>query len=230
MQFEIALRYLPELLIGLGATSLLSLEVVVLGTFVGLLFTPPRISHRPVVRWFFWAVVNPFRILPVLVLLVWGFYALPLGLGVTISEWNVAVLALGLNMGAFCAEIFRKAVEEVDPDHVESAMLLGYSRIQAFRTIILPLAFRNASIPYLTQILQSTKLTVLAAMISVREVYHVTADIIQQTNRPLELYTMLALLMFVPLLALTLLVEFIEARHRGVGGARRWNWIDRSPA
>lgn len=230
MQFEIAIRYLPELLRGLGATVLLSLEVVIVGTLVGLLFTPLRISHRPFVRWFFWALINPFRILPVLVLLVWGFYALPLGLGLTVSEWNVAVLALGLNMGAFCAEIFRKAVEEVDPDHVESAMMLGYSRSQAFQTIILPLAFRNASIPYLSQVLQSAKLTVLAAMISVREVYHVTADVIQQTNRPLELYTMLALLMFVPLLALTLLVEFIEARRRGMGGARRWTWIKRTSA
>ena len=73
--------------------------------------------------------------------------------------------------------------------------------------------------------LQTIKLTVLAAIISVREVYHVTADVIQQTNKPLEMYTMLAILLFVPLLSITIVVEWAERRIGGSGRIKKWSWL-----
>lgn len=225
MDFNIALRYLPDLLVGLMSTILLSVEVIIVGTIIGLVFVPLRISHNPFVRWISWAIINPFRILPVLVLLVWGFYSFPIGLGITLPPWWVAVICLGLNMGAFCVEIFRKAVEEVPAEHVEAVQLLGLRRKTIWKKVILPLAYRNAGIPYLNQVLQTIKLTVLAAIISVREIYHVTADVIQQTNKPLEMYTMLALVLFVPLLFITLSVEWAERRFKGSGKFRKWYWI-----
>lgn len=225
MDFNIALRYLPDLLIGLLRTLVLSIEVIILGTLIGLVFVPLRISRSSFIRWVSWIIVNPFRILPVLVLLVWGFYSLPIGLGIALPPWWVAVICLGLNMGAFCVEIFRKAVEEVPAEHVEAVQLLGLKRKTVWKKIILPLAFRNAGIPYLNQVLQTIKLTVLAAIISVREIYHVTADIIQQTNKPLEMYTMLALVLFVPLLFITLAVEWAEKRIKQSGKFHGWFWI-----
>lgn len=227
MNLTIAWRYLPEFMEGLGATCLLSLESVVLGTILGLAVLPLRLSARRSVRWLAWVVVNPFRIVPLLVLLVWGFYSFPMWLGVRLDAWWVAVICLGLNMGAFCAEIFRKAVEEVSSEHVEAAQLLGMSRFATWKKIILPLASRNASIPYLNQVLQTIKLSVLAAIISVREIYHVTADVIQRTNKPLEMYTALALILFVPLLLLTLGVEYAENRTAASGRVKRWSWIER---
>jgi polar amino acid transport system permease protein len=225
VDWQLSLRYLPDLLEGLAATLLLSAEVILLGTILGLALVPLRISARAFVRMLAWWVINPFRILPVLVLLVWGFYAIPIGIGFRVEPWWVAVIALGLNMGAFCAEIFRKAVEEVPAEHVEAAQLLGFRRTAVWCRIVLPLASRNASVPYLNQVLQTIKLTVLAAMISVREIYHVSADIIQQTNKPLEIYTMLAIVLFVPLLGLTLLVEWTESRSRAHDTVQRWSWL-----
>ena len=225
MDFDIAIRYLPDLLVGLWKTALLSFEVIIFGTLIGILFVPLRIATNIYVRWISWAIINPFRILPVLVLLVWGFYSLPMGLGIRLQPWWVAVICLGLNMGAFCVEIFRKAVEEVPAEHVESAQLLGFKRMSVFLKIILPLAYRNANIPYLNQVIQTIKLTVLAAIISVREIYHITADLIQQTNKPLEMYTMLAIVLFIPLLFITLGVEWIERRIEGSGKVRRWRWL-----
>ncbi len=228
MDLTIAFRYFPEFLHGLWLTTLLSVEVVLVGTLVGLAFVPLRISTRWYLRWGSWFLINPFRILPVMVLLVWGFYSLPIALGIPMAPWWVAVLALGLNMGAFCAEIFRKAVEEVPFEHVEAAQLLGFSRGSVWRRVILPLAFRNLSIPYLNQVLQTIKLTVLASIISVREIYHATSDIIQQTNKPVEMYTMLAILLFVPLLVITLAVEWAEYRLRHGEKTRKWFWIGNS--
>lgn len=225
MDFNIGLRYLPDLLVGLLGTILLSIEVIILGTLIAMALVPFRIASNPLVRWGSWVLINPFRILPVLVLLVWGFYALPIGFGVSLPPWWVAVLCLGLNMGGFCVEIFRKAVEEVPAEHVEAAQLLGFSPVAVWRKVILPLAFRNASIPYLNQVLQTIKLTVLAAIISVREIYHIAADLIQQTNKPLEMYTMLALVLFVPLLLITLGVEWAETRIGESGRIKRWAWL-----
>lgn len=224
MDWAVAARYLPDMWSGLQSTLLLSLAVVAVGTVTGLIAAPFRMMRSPFIRWVSWAVVNPFRIIPVLVLLVWGFYALPMALGIRFDPWSVAVWGLGLNMGAFCAEIFRKAVEEVPSEQVEAARLLGFSKLSLWRKILIPLAFKNAGIPYLNQVLQTAKLTVLAAVISVREIYHVTADIIQMTNKPLEMYTVLAGMLFVPLLIMTLVVEYFEGVFRARG--LRPNWID----
>lgn len=226
MDLNIAIRYLPDLVLGLWQTTLLSIEVVALGTLIAVALVPFRIADSRPVRWVSWVLINPFRILPVLVLLVWGFYSLPIGLGINLAPWWVAVTCLGLNMAAFCVEIFRKAVEEVPAEHVEAAQLLGFKRRAVWRKVILPLAFRNASIPYLNQVLQTVKLTVLAAIISVREIYHITADLIQMTNKPLEMYTMLALVLFIPLLLVTLTVEWIEMRIRASGRIKGWVWLN----
>ncbi len=226
VNLSIALRYLPDLIVGFRATLLLSAEVIALGTFVGMALVPLRVAQHPLPRWIGWLVVNPFRILPALVLLVWGFYALPMAMGRGLDAWTVAVLALGLNMGGYCAEIFRKAVEQVPADHVEAVQLLGFRRATVWWRVILPLAWRNASIPYLNQVLQTVKLTVLAAVISVREIFHVVSDVIQMTNRPLEMYTVLAIILFVPLLLLTLVTEWLEARISRSGTVRSWSWIE----
>jgi polar amino acid transport system permease protein len=225
MQFEVLWRYRDDFLSGLWGTLTLSLEIILLGTVLALLVLPLRISSRAPFRWLGWLLLNPFRILPALVLLVWGFYSLPSMGRFQPSAWTVAVWALGLNMAGFCVEIFRSAVEEVPAEHVEAAQLLGMSRREVGVRIIAPLAWRNALVPYLNQVLQTTKLTVLAALISVRELYHVAADFIQQTNLPIEGYTMLAILTFIPLLLLTAATEWIERSRGKIRRDRRWRWV-----
>jgi polar amino acid transport system permease protein len=227
LDLRVALRYLPDFLAGLGSTMLLSLEVVVFGTLVALALVPLRISSSRYVRWLVWGIINPMRVIPAMVLLVWGFYLLPQILGIRMSPWWVAVVCLGLNTAAFCVEIFRSAVDEVPSEHVEAVQLLGMRRATIWRRVIWPIALRNAGIPYLNQVLQAIKLTLLASLIAVREVYHVTTDIIQQTNKPLEMYTMLAIVVLVPLVVLTSALEGGEYWLRSRGALRRWSWIPR---
>src|SRR5690606_27010430 len=125
MDFSFLLRYQADLLAGMAQTIQLSLATVLVGTALALLVLPLRLSKLTAVRWSAWLLVNPFRILPALVLLVWGFYGLPTVTGVRLSPWTIAVLALGLNMAGFCVEIFRGAVEAVPADQVEAAQLIG---------------------------------------------------------------------------------------------------------
>ncbi len=225
MDIEVLWRYRTDFLAGMGGTLLLSVQTIALGTLIALVGLPLRLSRHAPLRWVGWIILNPFRILPALVLLVWGFYSLPMASAFRPSAWTVAVWALGLNMAGFCVEIFRSAVEEVPAEHVDSAQLLGMKRREVVARVILPLAWRNALVPYLNQVLQTTKLTVLAALISVRELYHVAADFIQQTNLPIEGYTALATLTFVPLLVLTLTTEWVERSRKNTRRDRRWQWI-----
>jgi len=225
MDFSFLLRYGADLLGGMAQTIQLSLATVFVGTALALVVLPLRLSELAGIRWFAWLLVNPFRILPALVLLVWGFYGLPIVSGLQPSPWTVAVLALGLNMAGFCVEIFRGAVEAVPAEQVEAAQLIGLKRSTVMRHVVFPLAARNAFIPYLTQVLQTFKLTVLAALIGVPEIYLVTANIIQQTNRPLEGYTALAVLAFLPLLVLTLATEALERRSDRQRRFRTWTWL-----
>lgn len=226
MAFDVIWRYRADLLAGAWGTLLLSVQVILLGTTLALLALPLRTSSWGPARWLGWMLLNPFRIVPALVLLVWGFYSLPTATGIQPSAWTIAVWGLGLNMAGFCVEIFRSAIEEVPAEHVEAAQMLGFSRPRVVASVIIPLAWRNALVPYLNQILQTTKLTVLAALISVREIYHATADFIQQTNLPIEGYTTLALLTFIPLLVLTLATEWLERAHKRTRRDRRWAWIE----
>ena len=225
MDFSFLVRYRGDLLAGIGQTIELSLATVVVGTALALALLPARLSSFTALRWAAWILINPFRILPALVLLVWGFYGLPIALGIRLAPWTVAVFALGLNMAGFCAEIFRAAVESVPAEQVEAAQLIGLSRYTVMRRVVFPLAARSAFIPYLTQVLQTFKLTVLAALVGVPEIYMVTANIIQQTNRPLEGYTALAVLTFVPLLLLTIATEVLERRSERQQRFRSWTWL-----
>lgn len=225
MDFSFLARYQADILQAGLRTLYLSTEAVAAGTILAVAFLPLRLSRSWALRWLGWGLLNPFRILPALVLLVWGFYGLPVAAGVRFSPWIVAVAALGLNMAGFSLEIFRAAVEEVPAEQVEAAQLLGMRRLKVIRTIILPLASRNALVPYLNQVLQTFKLTVLAALIGVPEIYQVTADIIQQTNRPLEGYTALAVVTFVPLMLLTLATEALERRGERQRRFARWTWL-----
>jgi polar amino acid transport system permease protein len=227
MDFSFLGRYQTDILQAGLRTLYLSAETVTAGTILAVAFLPLRLSRSWALRWLGWGLLNPFRILPALVLLVWGFYGLPVLAGVRFSPWIVAVAALGLNMAGFCLEIFRAAVEEVSAEQVEAAQLLGMRRIKVIRTIVLPLAWRNALVPYLNQVLQTFKLTVLAALIGVPEIYQVTSDIIQQTNRPLEGYTALAVVTLVPLLLLTLVTEALERSGERQRRFTRWTWLPR---
>lgn len=227
MDFSFLARYQADIIHAGLRTLYLSLVTVAVGTFVAVAFLPLRLSRRGVLRWLAWIFLNPFRILPALVLLVWGFYGLPILIGTRFSSWTIAVAALGLNMAGFCLELFRAAVEEVPAEQVEAAQLLGLSRIAVTRSVILPIAWRNALVPYLNQVLQTSKLSVLAALIGVPEIYQVTADIIQQTNRPLEGYTALAVVTFIPLLLLTLGTEVLERRGERQRRLNRWTWLPR---
>ena len=105
-----------------------------------------------------------------------------------------------MNLSAFIAEIVDAGIQGVPKIHIESGKLLGLSKEQNLRFIILPIALRNMAPPLVGQYINSIKLSVLASVIAVPELLNVTQDIISQTYRPLEFYTILAVIFLIFLL------------------------------
>lgn len=206
--------YRWELLRALFVTLELNLYVFAIGTALGLIIGLSGSSRSFMIRAAARAFVDVVRALPVLVLLVWFFFCMPILMGgVRITAMQSAVIVLALNLAAFVAEIVRAGVEGVPRHHIETARAAGLSVRQTYRYVVLPIALRSMVPPLVGQYINSAKLSVLASMIAVPELLHRTTDLISQTYRPLEFYTVLALLFLLILLPPTIWARRLETRE-----------------
>ena len=194
-------------------TLWLNLVILALGTLAGLLVAFARGSSYALLRVPALIYIDIFRTLPVLVLLVWFFFCVPLLMGgIQLSSMLSAIIVLALNLSAFVAEIVRAGIDSVPKAHIEAANACGLTHRQAMRFIVLPMALRNMVPPLVGQYINSVKLSVLASVIAVPELLHKTTDIISQVYRPLEFYTVLALIFLVLLLPGTIWSRRLEGR------------------
>ena len=209
--FKWVWSYREQLFVAFLVTLQLNLCVLILGTIVGVfLGLISRRAHaliRVVVRLY----IDLFRTLPVLVMLVWFFYCVPiLAGGIRISGFWSAVAVLSLNLSAFIAEIVRAGVDNIPTSHTNDALAAGLSRWQTNRYIVLPIALRMMVPPLVGQYINTIKLSVLASFIAVPELLHRTTDLISQVYRPLEFYTTLAIIFLILLLPGTLWSRRLE--------------------
>ncbi len=202
------------LLQGVGVTIVLSLASISIGLLLSFPIAFLRKSKLKFVAWLSLAFIEVFRDLPVLVVLVWLFYCLPILLGnnVRLTPFAVAVMGLALNFTALQAEIFRAGLEAIPLGQLEIARTLGFSRYQIARYIVIPQALWRTLAPTLGQAVNTLKLTSLASFIAVDEVFHVTTFLIQETYRPLEFYTILAVLYLLTIMPLSFAIQMVERR------------------
>lgn len=156
--------------------------------------------------------VQFFRCTPLLIQIVWFFYALPIVLNFNLPAWAAAGLGLTLYMGSFCAEIFRAGVMSIDKGQWQAARALGMTYLQLMRRIILPQATRRMVPPFVNQSVLQLKNTSLLYVVAVPDIMYVSSQITSSTYRPLEVYSFAALLYFVLLYPLTRLARRLEAR------------------
>src|ERR1700726_315168 len=141
--FGILWGYRWLLLDGLGVTIAFTAAIVVFGLAAGLIAAMGRLSQFSVLRVLALAFIELFRCTPVLVQLIWFYYALPILTGIDMSAATAAVLALSLYGGAFYSEIVRAGVISIDAGQTEAGMAIGMTRAQVMRRVILPQAFKR---------------------------------------------------------------------------------------
>lgn len=215
-RFDIVLKNLPFLLEGLGLTLQITIVSTLCAMVVGLAAALLRLSKIPVVAQMVRAYIDLFRCTPVLVQLVWIYYALPLILGIRMSAFASAVLTLSLNMGAFLGEIFRAGIQSIDVGQREAAFVLGMTYRQTLRRIILPQALVRMLPPIGSSMIILLKESSLASFIAVAELTYQGHVLQAATFRPIEILSVVAGVYFVLTFPLTVLVQYLE-RRTGIG-------------
>lgn len=217
--FSVILEYKSLLLTGLGYTLLYTVICVLLGVLIGVVSALPRLSTKWWVSAPFRAYVEVFRCTPVLVQLVWFYYALPVLTGIQISAMTAAVLCLSLYGGAFYSEILRGGIISMDPGQTEAARALGMRRHQVMWRVILPQAFKRMVPPLVNQSIMQLKNTSLLSVLALPDLLYQGQVIAHDSYRPLEVYSVIAIAYFVVLLPATMLAKRLEQSLNKKAGA-----------
>jgi polar amino acid transport system permease protein len=212
LQFGRIVEYWPDLVTGVWMTLGLSAISVGLGLVLGLALALARYSRHPLLDWPAYAYIEFFRTTPPLVQIVWLYYGLPALFGVDLDAFGSAAAALGLNIAAFFAEIFRAAIAGIDRTQWHAARVLGFSMTDTLRFIVLPQALRNVLPPTSTTIIYLVKSTALASAIGTPELLRVGQLVAMETFRPVETLTIVAVAYFVLTYPIALIFYGLERR------------------
>ncbi len=215
---QVFVQSFPILLRGLGNTLLLGVTAVVCGTLLGIALCLWRLYGPKVLRMLCVIYIDLFRAIPVLVVIVLIYYALPF-VGVTLSSFTSASLALILVLSAFTAEVFRAAIESIPGGQAEAALALGLKFRQVVRTVILPQALRVATPPQTSNVVSVIKDTSLASVVAMPDLLKQATDSQALFANPTPLIG--AAIIYIAILwPLVRLTAYVDARSRRLRTAR----------
>ena len=196
-----------------GTTVLLTVATMAIAVPCGILVAALRLYAWTPVRAVATAYVELFRNLPLILVMYWAFYVLPIATGLGLSPFATGLAALALNVTAYNAETFRAGIGSIRRGQLEAAMALGMSRAQAVRRIVLPQAVRRI-LPVLASTWVSLfKDTSLVSVIAVSELAYVAMQIRAQTFRVLEMLTAMAAVYWLLGYPQAKLVDWIQRRY-----------------
>lgn len=216
------LDLLPPLLEGLGTTVTLTLGGVAVAVVAALAAGLGRMTRQAPLRWLATAYVESFRGTSALVQLFWFYFALPL-LGVEMNAMTAGILVLGLNTGAYGAEVVRGAIQAVPRGQREAAVALGFSRRQAMRWVVFPQAALAMIPPAGNLAIELLKNTALVSMITLSELTFRGQALRSETLRTVEIFGLILVIYFILAQLIRLGMDRLEkklAHGRDYGGVR----------
>lgn len=212
LDFTPVIEGLGDLLLGCLGTFMLALAGMVLAVLIGVGGVVLRDSRFAVARWGVKAFVEIIRNTPFLVQIFFIYFALPLA-GIRLDPTTTAVIALGINGGAYAIEIIRGGVQSINKGQIEAGLALGLHKAQVFRLIVLKPALR-AIYPSLTsQFVLLTLTTSVASAISAYELTSVAQRIESDSFRSFEVYFTITLFYLVISWAMMHLFNAIQSRY-----------------
>lgn len=210
--FAIVIKYQEALLLGLWMTLKLTLICILLGCALGFLLALARTSKSAILRGASSVYVEFFRGTPVLVQLFWIFFCLPLVLGVELSNLASGIIALTLYMGAISSETFRASLKAVGREQLDACVALGLSPFVRTTSVILPQAILRAAPTLLSNCVSLFKESALVSAVGMADLMFVGQNISNNTARPIEVLSIVALIYFAIAFPLTRAVTVIEQR------------------
>ena len=209
--WSVFISALPLLLEGLWITIALGAVSIVAGLVTGLLMALARLYGAPAVQVVARIYIDVFRSIPLLVLLVLVYYALPF-VGVRLTSFTSAATALTLVSCAYTSEIFRAGIQAIPKGQFEAADAIGLSFFNRMRDVVLPQAFRIVVPPLTSNCINVLKDTALASVVAMPDLLKqaTQAQALAANPTPLIGAAVLYLLLLLPLVRL---VAFFETRH-----------------
>lgn len=185
--FEPVIARMPELLWGCVGTMSLALSGMALATVIGIIGVAMRDSHNRILKSSIIAFVELIRNTPFLVQIYFIFFALPLA-GIRLDPTPTAIIALGVNGGAYAIEILRGGVQSIQKGQIEAGYALGMSKLDIFQYIVMKPALRAVFPSLSSQFILLTLTTSIASAISAYELTSVAQRIESDTFRSFEVY------------------------------------------
>jgi polar amino acid transport system permease protein len=212
LDFSVLARFQHALALGLWTTVQLTLICIVLGCALGFLIGLARTSQSVVLRTISGVYVEFFRGTPVLIQLFWIFFCLPLILGVELPNFVSGVIALTLYMGAITSETFRASLKSVGREQLDACVALGLPRRVQVTSVILPQAVLRAIPTLLSNCVSLFKESALVSAVGIADLMFIGQNISNNTARPVEVLTVVALIYFVIAFPLARAVSLVERR------------------
>lgn len=212
--------FLPSLLDGAVLTVEIALLGCVLAVIMAILAALARMYGAAPLRWLATVYVEIFRGTSALVQLFWLFFVLP-QFGILLDAFLVAVLALGLNVGAYGSEVVRGSILSVARGQWEASTALNMTRAQMLRRIILPQAFVGMIPPWGNLFIELLKSTALVSLITLSDLTFKAQQMNQTTLKTVPIFTLVILIYLAMSLVVTIGMRFLEQRaSRGLARGR----------
>ncbi|AUG99491.1 amino acid ABC transporter permease [Pectobacteriaceae bacterium C52] len=192
----VTLESLPVLLKGVYMTIQLWLVAFPIGMAVGGLLGLARTSSNKLLNISAIAYVEVFRNTPVLIQLIWFYYALPVLTGYQMTAFEAAVLGLTLNTSAYCTEIYRSGIHSISRGQWEGAKAVGMRRSQILKRIIFPQVFKRMLPAFTNRGIELAKMTSLCSVIAVHEIMYQGRLLSAAFYKPFEIFTCVAVIYF----------------------------------
>jgi His/Glu/Gln/Arg/opine family amino acid ABC transporter permease subunit len=202
----------PRLVEGLALTLELTLAAGVCGILLGLVISLARISPYKALSMPAAAYVTVFRGTPLLLQILFVYFALPPLLDIRLDAMPAGILALSLNAAAYLTEIFRAAIQSIDKGQMEAARTLGMGYGLAMRRVVLPQTFRRLIPPVVNELAALAKDTSLVSVIALSEMLYITQRLGAKYLRPWEVYAWAALGYLLIVVLLSWLASRLERR------------------
>jgi len=206
------LTNLKFLISGITITIYISVISIILAMIIGLVIALPSLSNNKFLSYFNIAYVEIVRAIPLLVLILWIYYGLPIMTGISFSPFVSGIIALTISESAFQAEIFRAGINSINKGQYEVANSLGMNFWKKMRLVILPQAIKVVLPALGNQFVYVLKMSSLVSIIGIADLTRKANELVVSTYRPLEIYTFLILEYLVLILIVSYFVRKLEHR------------------
>ena len=202
------------LISGFNVTLIISVLSIFFSLVIGLLISLLGLGKNKFLKAFNRTYIEVFRSIPLLVLLLWVYYGLPIVVGISLSPFISGIVSLALSDSAFEAEVFRAGIQSIPKGQRDAARSIGLNKYQAMRLVIFPQALRVILPAIGNQFIYVVKMSSLVSIIGLADLTRKANELVVSVYRPLEIYTFLVIEYLVLILVISYLVRKLENKLR----------------